>query len=297
MDAYRGMYCYAEEHGRVSSDRGFTLIELLVVIAIISILAGMLLPGLARAREAARRVSCANNLRQLGMALKMYTSENVGAYPTIQRKVGEDCEESNPGVLIFDGPTMYPEYLTEARVLVCPSSPSALDEYRSGRWNRPDGPNGARRGGSVNPCLLDSISYIYTGWILQTEWIAEPGTRDLSQQFAEAFRKVITNPDSAALDAAWEFEDEYGESHQVLRLREGGERFLIKDINEPSRTDISQSSFPVLFDRVDIDPMGFNHLPGGANVLYMDAHAEFVRYPGEYPVSRAWAAFVDWLDL
>jgi prepilin-type N-terminal cleavage/methylation domain-containing protein/prepilin-type processing-associated H-X9-DG protein len=64
-----------------SAEKAFTLIELLVVIAIIAILAAMLLPVLARAKESGRRISCLNNLKQLSLAAQLYVTDNQDTYP------------------------------------------------------------------------------------------------------------------------------------------------------------------------------------------------------------------------
>jgi len=73
-------------------------------------------------------------------------------------------------------------------------------------------------------------------------------------------------------------------------VREGIERFLITDINGPFASSQAQSDVVLMFDMINTDTVQFNHVPGGGNVLYMDGHVEFVRYPGPMPASRSFAS-------
>lgn len=225
----------------------------------------VILPGAAPPKESARRSPCVNNLKQIGLMLNSYADEHEGQYPPI------DNIKNN---FIFEANSLHPEYLTDVSIVVCPSDPYFEPGKKFGLISTGLHPD--YDVGEFHPDCVTDMSYCYLGWVVTSNEEAEA--------FFEAYDKL--SPDGYGKDIVVSQGRGIGGGNLIPGLGKGMEGLL-------DDSDIDASKIPVIWDKPSNDIAEFSHVPAGVNVLYLDGHVEFIRYPGKFPASETMCRLLD----
>lgn len=234
---------------RRQSLHGFTLIELLIVISIIALLLAILVPALGKAKEKAWRVICGSNLRQIGLGLTMYDTDNKGRLP---------LHDAGSNIWLWDTTNETTDFIqaytgAEKEFFYCPSA-----SY----WRR-------------NPEMIDyywdfnNLSYRVTGYY----WLLKRGPNT----------QVFTTPSGAPF---YNERNLTGSKQYVDRLdikNPSGHELVLDTVNSMDKT----GSFDDFFEYIknpshpDHTPHPTNHYnsrtgkPQGSNIIYVDQHVDW----------------------